>query len=338
MDDHRPNQQCPLPVWDLPASLLTSVHTFRKRSRKEGRKRKHFPAILAFIYRNRFATVEQVRRRFPNILRSARTARRHLAEMHDSLGYLHLVPTPSPLWPKVFSMSQRGVRALAEAFKKNERPWEPSVMDRVRPGFSIHHVIHELFCTEFLLSVHEAAKAATDIELLATQRRSLAKNEALVLPCGGHLIPDAMFVLRLAGKGMVCTFLEIDTGSMSLPSIAKKLRRYATWADSEQGRTFVIETYGGHGARNPRAMFRVAIVCGGSSRVECQRRMNGLLRIADDLPESIRNAVWLTTTTGIRDAGQCILRRSIWLHPVYRQAEPIPRQSFLGTRSDCAES
>src|SRR5436190_10037774 len=95
-------RQRPLSIWDLPASLMTPPHRFRKRRPKRGRERSHHAAILAFIYRNRFATASQVQRRFVDILKSDRTARRQLAEMQESLGYVDLVPTPSPLWPKVY--------------------------------------------------------------------------------------------------------------------------------------------------------------------------------------------------------------------------------------------
>lgn len=67
----RPGRQQgkPLSVWDLPASLLTSVHRFRRRRPKRGRERKHHAAILAFIYRNSFATASQAQRRFSTIWR-----------------------------------------------------------------------------------------------------------------------------------------------------------------------------------------------------------------------------------------------------------------------------
>ena len=95
-------QRQPLTPWELP-SLLTSVHTYRRSRRKAGRERKHFPAILGFVYRNRFAVASQIQRRFSDVLRSDRTARRHLEEL-ESLGYLAAAPARgvSPLFPKVY--------------------------------------------------------------------------------------------------------------------------------------------------------------------------------------------------------------------------------------------
>jgi hypothetical protein len=314
-------------IWDLPRSLLEQPHRFRKRAPRQGRERKHQAAILAFIYRNRFATASQVQRRFTNILKSDRTARRHLAEMQESLGYLDLVPTPSPLWPKVYSVSWRGMRKLTQAFQKKESSWKPQVNDRRRIGFSIHHVYHELACTEFLLQVNESAKAM-GVELLEVQRRSLVKNDAFRLPTGsgGRLVPDGMFLLRTK-HGMICTFLELDTGSMSIASVSEKLARYTAWADSELGKQFVIELYRRNGAADPQRRFRIAVICGGNNRADGQQRLGTLIRIAEGLSEPVRGAIWLTTAVAIRDADN-VLKRNIWCrigetHEVLNQTQPF---------------
>ncbi len=306
-----PTRQRPLSIWELPSSLLTQPHNFRKRTAKRGRERRHQAAIVAFIYRSRFATASQVQRRFTDFLKSDRTTRRHLAEMHESLGYLDLVPTPSPLWPKVYSVSRRGMRKLARAFQKKQPTWKPPVNDRKRVGFSIHHVYHELACTEFLLQIHESAKAV-GAELLETQRRSLVKNDAFCLPEGSRnrLVPDGMFLLRTT-RGMICSFLELDTGTMSLNAVDEKVRRYSTWAATERGRAFVTEAYRKHGATNPQAKLRLTIICGGNDQSEGQRRLYALQQIAGKLPTTIRSTVWIATTTTIRDATN-ILTGDVW--------------------------
>jgi len=248
--------------------------------------------------------------------------------MQESLGYLDLVPTPSPLWPKVYSVSWRGMRKLAHAFQKKQPSWKPPINDRQRIGFSIHHVYHELACTEFLLRVHEAAKT-TGIELLEMQRRSLVKNEAFRLPgrSGSRLVPDGMFVLRMS-QGMICTFLEIDTGSMSTKAVAEKLRRYAQWGETERGRDFVVDTYRKHGAASPQARFRVAIICGGDSQAESQRRLNALMETVHDFPMEFRSAIWIITTAAIRDA-DCLIMGKVWLHLRDRSTSPVETHPFL---------
>ena len=115
----------PLSVWELP-KLLQSVHDFRQNRIKGARERVHFPAILAFVHRNRFAIAAQIQRRFSKYLPSDRTARRHLAEL-ESLGFLDTVQPPSPLWPKTFFCTGCGGR-LAGAYAEKGTAWKPSVM------------------------------------------------------------------------------------------------------------------------------------------------------------------------------------------------------------------
>jgi hypothetical protein len=67
-------------VWELPL-LLQSVHEFRRPKVADPKKREHFARILAFIYRNRYAVAAQIQRRFPDVLPSGRTARRHLVSL-----------------------------------------------------------------------------------------------------------------------------------------------------------------------------------------------------------------------------------------------------------------
>lgn len=290
------NARSPLSIWDLPASLLTQPHNFRRRNPKRGRERSHQNAILAYIYRNRFATAAQVQRRFPTFLKSDRTTRRHLAEMQESLGYLDAVPTPSPLWPKVYAVSSRGMRKLTQAFRKKQPAWEPPVADRGRIGYSIHHVYHELACTEFLLQVHEGAKEP-GVELLETQRRSLIKNDAfrLLASSENRLVPDGMFLVRTR-QGMICTFLEVDTGAMSMKQVAGKLQRYSTWAASTNARYFLTDLYRRHGATDPQPTFRLAFVCMPALHQKATLRLENLQRIVSQQESPIRNRVWFTTS------------------------------------------
>lgn len=316
----------PLSVWDLPGSLLTSAHRFRKGRLKKCRERKHYPAILSFVYRNRFATTEQIRRRFPSILRSSRTARRHLAELHEGLGYLDIVPTPSPLWPKVFAVTRQGLRRLADALQKSQPSWEPPVEDRSRIGYSIHHVIHELFCTEFLLSIFESARASAEIDLLTVQRRSLAKSDAFFLSGKGRLIPDGMFLLRTK-RGMICSFSEIDTGSMSMRAITEKLARYSAWAASDRGRNFITGLYQQHGAAEPQARFRIVFVCGGSNRVDADQRAKAVLTAAREQPGELAAWVWVTTSDSARE------QRNTLVQEIWRSPRDTRRRTFFNVQA-----
>lgn len=321
-------RQRPLSIWDLPASLLTQPHNFRRKAPKRGRERSHQAAILAFIYRNRFATAPQVQRRFPDFLRSDRTTRRHLAEMQESLGYLDLVPTPSPLWPKVYSVSSQGMRQLAQAFRKKQPSWRPPLNDRRRVGFSIHHVYHELACTEFLLQIHKSAKA-NGVELLEIQRRSLVNLDSFCLPksAGSRLVPDGMVLLRTR-QGMICTFVEIDTGSMSLNAIVEKFGRYSAWSATDRGQKFVSDQYRKHGAQNPQPRFRVAVICGDRHQTDGNRRLELLAGTTDQLPPSIRRSCWLTTATAVRDADN-VFSSAIWRRIEKNGTFPHAKHAFF---------
>ena len=174
-----------LTPWELP-SLLTPVHAFRRSKKKPKAERSHFPAILGYVYRNRFAVASQIQRRFSNVLRSDRTTRRHLEEL-QLLGYLDVAPGRGvgPLFPKVYFVTGKGVRKLKESLSNQRKPWQPSRVDRrsrdVREGYSADRIIHEILLTEFLLALWQTVDRRPDLELLTVQRRSLVKHSAFRL-------------------------------------------------------------------------------------------------------------------------------------------------------------
>jgi hypothetical protein len=129
-DVKKSKRRQPLSVWELP-KLLQSVHSHRKGNIDSPKERPHFPGILAFVYRNRFAIASQIQRRFSQYIRSDRTARRHLAAMQD-LGYLDLASTnnTSPLWPKVYFVTKRGLKRLKEAYAERGQTWKPYIAGR----------------------------------------------------------------------------------------------------------------------------------------------------------------------------------------------------------------
>lgn len=293
----------PLTVWELP-KLLESVHGYRKSKVKNAKDRPHFPAILAFVYRNRFAIASQIQRRFTACLPSDRTARRHLAEM-ESLGYLDTAPPPSPLWPKTYYVTGRGRTRLRTAYASKGKSWKPTVIDRARSlGYSSHHLLHELSITECLLTVWEYAQNDSDLELLNVQRRSLARHPAFTIGLAGcrtRLIPDGMFLVRQRPGGMMACFAEIDMATMSESQWIAKLRRYENWAISEAGNRWLKDLYASNGATTPRPVFRVVIAAKTRARLEqltewsriCNDRLHGRLwfTCVADIEQSATNAI-----------------------------------------------
>lgn len=310
-----------LSVWELP-KLLRSVHHYRKHSPKAAVERPHFRAILAFVHRNRFAVASQIRRRFPNYLRSDRTTRRHLTEM-EAQGLLSVVDTNnvSPLWPKVYFVTRRGVALLRNALHEKGQDWSETLHDRRRSdGSSAQHVLHEIFLTEFLLLAWEGTQQRDDLEILTTQRRSLKKHPAFNLVVGGRhtrLEPDALFLHRQRDKGMMCCFVELDLGSMTPRQIAKKLARYRAWSESGAAASYLKGLYERHGARTPTTAFRLLFVIASKTRSATRRRVNRLMELSRQLPTELRNRIWFCSVQQLQESSAPVklLTAPLWVRP-----------------------
>lgn len=301
------NRRRPLTPWELPL-LLTPLYHYRRATQKPTRDRAHYPAILSFIYRNRFAVSCQVQRRFPKYLRSDRTTRRHLEEM-EHLGYLGLAPTrnTSPLWPKVYYVTPKGLRKLGAVLAAQGKKWHPSRVDRPsrhrREGYSSDRVVHEVLTTEFLLAAWQTIEARPDLELLTTQRRSLGKHPAFAVTMGDRrtrLEPDAFFLFRQKAGGMVGCFVELDTGTMTTKQIREKYRRYEAWKQSEAGQQYLINLYRGQGAAAPRPSFRVLLIADDRKGEGGRQRLIELFTVALDFSGSLRDHFWFACVAELK--------------------------------------
>lgn len=332
-----------LSVWELP-KLLRSVHRYRKPRPIVTVERPHFRAILAFVHRNRFAVASQIRRRFSKYLRSDRTTRRHLTEM-EAQGLLGVVDTNnvSPLWPKVYFVTRRGVAALRNALKEKGQDWSETLHDRRRSdGSSAQHVLHEIFLTEFLLLAWEAAQQRDDLEILNTQRRSLKKHPSFDIVIGGRktrLEPDAFFLCRRRDKGMMCCFVELDLDSMTPRQIAMKLGRYRAWSESAAAGSYLKRLYERRGANNPTATFRLLFVIAGKTRLATRRRLLRLLELSRQLPIGLQRRIWFCTVQQIQelDTSSNPLTDPLWVRSIDLPANrdvsigmpSVPRHSLL---------
>lgn len=322
----------PLSVWELP-SLLKSVHDHRKSLPENPKERPHYPAILAFAHRNRFCVASQVQRRFSDKLGSDRTTRRHLTEL-QALGYLDVAPTcnTSPLWPKVYFVTRRGVARLKRAYAELGKEWKPTTIDRRRnEGTTAAHVVHELLLTEFLLDVRLTIDQRPDLELLQIERRSLATHKDFRIGLDGRstrLRPDGMFVFRQNGRGVMCCFVELDTGTMSKRQVLQKLRRYGAWSDLGPGHAYLANLYRRSGCRNPEQKFRVLFVLSTSDR-GIDRRAKDLLEIATEAPTMIEQRVWVSAypSLGHSTDGHNSLHDCMWRRPRQSSALLFPRQT-----------
>jgi hypothetical protein len=299
----RNKQRRPLTPWELP-TLLQPVHQHRRSKSSHAVERAHYPAILSFVYRNRYSVASQIQRRFHNILTSDRTTRRHLSEM-EALGYIDVVTTRSvsPLWPKVYFVTKRGAQRLRQELAARGKPGHVIRVDRSRgEGYSAEHVVHEILATEFLLAVWQTIEARGDIELLQTERRSLGGNPAFKVGVNGTATavePDAMFVYRKRERGAMCCFVELDNGTMSTRQMQAKFRRYEAWLNSSHGQHFLIEVYKQYGAKEPRPVCRILLVANTEGEKANESRLPDLLA-ASVRHEEVRQRLWITTTTDLR--------------------------------------
>ncbi len=311
----------PLGAFEL-FKLLRSVHHYRKSKPKTCRERSHFRAILAYIHRNRFAICDQVQRRFAKYLPSDRTARRHLAELQE-IGWLGVVDTNnvSPLFPKVYFVTSRGLARLKQALQEQGQEWSETVHDRRRSeGVSAQHVLHEIATTELLLRSWETTQTCDDLEILTIQRRSLAKHDAFKVVVAGQptrLQPDGMFLYRQKGKGMMICLAELDLSSMSMKQVAEKFRRYQAWAKSSVGISYLKALYGRYGATTPTANFRLLMVISGRSPLAEQQRLLQLVELAKTLPNEIRDRIWFTAVKDIptKEEPSRLFTDPIWRRP-----------------------
>lgn len=332
----------PLSPWELP-SLMTPMHTYRRARKKRPVERPHFARILAFVHRNRFAVASLIQRRFADVLRSDRTARRHLEEM-EALGYLGVAPARgvSPLFPKVYYVAGRGVRRLRDCLAAQGKSWKATRVDRrgrhAREGYGAEQLVHEIFITEFLLSVWQMGESDSNVKVLTMQRRSLAKHPAFQFTMAGRttqLIPDAMFLVRHNPGGMACYFVEMDNGSMNRKQLQAKFQRYVGWSKSAAGQQYLVDLYRRHGATDPRPVFRLLVVVKSRTITDDQRRFAEIAAVVKRLPGPIRNRLWLTTVTRIQanHDTEGVFASSLWQVGGARTTFSISRFVKVSSRS-----
>ncbi|MBI1902946.1 MAG: replication-relaxation family protein [Planctomycetia bacterium] len=307
----RRKRRRPLTPWELP-SLVTPVHRYRCRRLENPKERPHFAAILAWVYRNRFAVASQIQRRFAKYLKSGRTARRQLQEL-ESLGWLGVAPARAvgPLFPKVYYVTRSGVQRIKEAFKLQGKTWEPTRVDRKgwhsKAGYSAEHVIHELLLTEFLLGIWKEFAVRTDVKLLQVERRSLGRQSAFALPELGksaRLRPDAMFTVE-NGHGFIAFLVELDLGTMSRKQVAWKLRRYAVWMTHGRAARWVKSVARGRRFKERAGELRIVWIV--KSRVDGDDtgRLAEIVRAARPWFDELHEHVWCATVGELATASSC---------------------------------
>jgi hypothetical protein len=222
----------------------------------------------------------------------------------ESLGLLAVAPARgvSPLFPKVYYVTGRGVLRLKKSLAEKGKPWESPVVDRrgrhAKEGYGADRIMHEILTTEFLLAVWQTLYGRPDLKLLTMQRRSLARHESFKVDLGtrkARLIPDAMFLFRQSEGGMACCFVEMDNGTMNRKKIEAKYARYAAWSESAEGKQYLLDLYRKHGAQNPRPAFRLLVIARSRTGRDDEGRLGELMVWAAKMPSSLKSRLWFTT-------------------------------------------
>jgi hypothetical protein len=199
------------------------------------------------------------------------------------------------------------VNHLRQSLGSAGREWTPGVSDRRRnEGYSARHILHELFVTQYLLEIwEESQRDSAGLELLKTERRSLTRHSAFRFTTGGQieqLTPDGMFLTRKRERGMICSFVEIDMGTMVPRQIQEKFRRYDAWANSNNGQHYLINLYREHGAQSPRTSFRIEFVCADLPDSRAVSRIQMILGVAESFP-AVKKRLRIRSTNELERRG-----------------------------------
>ena len=206
----------------------------------------------------------------------------------------------SPLWPKTYFCTAAGARWLRRSLESRGKTGHVIRADRGRPeGYSAEHVLHELLTTELLLDVWECSQAGTGFQLLQTERRTIPSESEFALEIRARrtgIEPDAWFVYRQEGKGIMCCCCETDVGTMSKNQLKAKFGRYEHWVTSARGKRFLMELYRSHGAQNPRPTFRLLTIACDRNRTRDNKRLDLIYDAVASFPAISSCFLALTTS------------------------------------------
>jgi hypothetical protein len=275
----------------------------------------HYPAVVQFVYTSRFATASHIQRRFPQYLTTRRTAQYQLAAIVQ-LGYLQTAPvrSTSPNFPFVYAATGRGVRLVADAYRRLGVEWrEPQPETAKQKGIALSSILHELLTTEFDLTVWKTVESRGDLTRLFHERRYFQREKQLRFSHNGRthrIVPDSGFLLSVADQtskrpipssSLLMHFVELDNGTMPLPRILKKFETYDLWARSEEGQNYLRMLFTRYGEPRPQPNFRLLVIAHNNLRGNNDfRRLLDLFMQTLSLPSTMRDRIWFTTAEQIR--------------------------------------
>ncbi len=323
-------------AWELADLIRPLRHSSPKR-----RSKKPLPPfaadVVAWVHERRFATGQQIAKRFPEWFTSQRTTQRRLAEW-VAAGVLNLatVRGTCPIFPHVYVATSRGIRLVQESREGSEWPSHPVEQNKPR-GRAIISVLHKVMATEFELMVEQTIAARPDLQLLMSERRYNRRKHRLKYEQDGKICfvePDIGLLVAGERTVPILMFVEIDAGTIPVRRIYnQKLERYHQWLESEESDKYLDGIRERYRLENCPSVRWLWVANDKDIAGRDEKRLVDVLTEALQLPTMTRERLWLTTASGISPSQQdsATLTAPIWVRA--RHARPWIRTFWDTTNS-----
>lgn len=297
----------PRSTWQL-RELILPLPNRKRRPRRTIANRSFYPALVEYIYSERYATAWQLQRRFPQWLSSRATTHRHLTELLDGgLIATANVRSTSPNFPAVYFVTRRGLNFVGESYSRFGVTWKQTATEeRKSRGLALDSILHEIAVTELDLGVQLAAEQRPDVSIIHTERRYFRADRRLKYHQGQrvhHVIPDSGFLPAIEDKGhrqlLPLHLVELENGTHTVAQIRQKLKSYRDWY-VVSGEEYLGELYAQHGHSGRQSSFRLLIVSHDKySSGGDERQLIDLLMVSLELPRLMRDRIWLASASDL---------------------------------------
>lgn len=299
----------PLPktAWEL-RELIRPLAIRRKPApNRDCRTRQPFdPALVEYVWTNRYVLVNHLQRRFSQWLPTQRTAQRHTQRL---IQQKLIAPAPvrstGPNFPMVLTATGRGVKLVEETYAAHRIDWDRALTEeRKAKGLALDTIHHELLLSELDVGMQLTVDAREDLTLLERERRYFRTDRQLTYKERGRrrrIVPDAGYVVAIRDAGeqtlLPLNLVEMENGVHSVAKIRGKIAAYSRWAETEAG-DYLQQLASRHEREEQSLRFRLLIVCHDKyGTVSDERRLLDWLAACLELPRRMRQTIWLTTAT-----------------------------------------
>lgn len=253
----------------------------------------HAEAILNFLVKHRVALASQIHRALPDLLKSERSARRHLQSLATKgVEEVRILTYEDPRKPNVYLITDAGMDHARDFM-----PVIPESIPSSHRESSGDHILHELLITEVVVARMEFYRNQTDFEQLWEERFGFHKIRAFA-----DIIPDHLDAYRTP-RGCLIDFTEVFTGERSATKVKRKLQAYADWSETDEAKHFLKETYRYFGVAHPNPVFRINILAHNRNLVGADFGWERqVLNATFAVPETLQKRIWTTTNAALKRA------------------------------------